>query len=122
MADETPRVEYIITYTFHLDISRSRFVGLPDTIDDVCHVATDGTPEGLKVAIYHESKKYFGGVGVNLRFDPVTMEDDKKPDPQRLYLPWHMITHLTQNTRRLHSVTPGLGDDGTYNPEGVVPQ
>ena len=121
-APTEPRVEYLITYTFHLDISRSRLVGLPDEIIDVCHIATDGSTEALKGAIYQESKKYFGGQGVNLRVDGRQIEDSEKLDVQRIYLLWHMVAYLSQTTQRLVSNTPGLQDDGNYNPEGVIKQ
>jgi len=122
MPDESPRVEYLVTYTFHLDISRSRMVGLPDTIEDTAHIATDGSPSALKQAIFVESKKYFGGQGVNLRLDGRQLEDENKMATDRIYLLWHMVSHLTQKTQRLTAVTPGLQDNGTYNPEGVVTQ
>ncbi len=122
MSDETPRVEYLLTFTFHLDVSRSRMVGLPDKIDVTHHIATDGTTEGLKGAIYSESKSYFGGQGVNLRVENRETEDENKLDPKRIYLLWHMVSHLTHKAQRLVANTPGLKDDGTYDGEGVVKQ
>jgi hypothetical protein len=118
-----PRVEYLITYTFHLDISRSRMIGLPDEIQDTVHVATDGTMEALKRAITTESKKYFGGAGVNLRLNGANqMEDEKRLDNDRVYVLWHMISFISQKTQRLTATTPGLQDNGDYDPTGVVKQ
>lgn len=116
------RVEYLITYIFHLDVSRSRMVGLPDEMYHIAHIATDGTKEGLAKAIYAESRKFFGGMGVNLRIDPSAMEDNDKIDYTKLYLLWHMVSHITSTTKRLTTNTPGLDDDGSQTDEKVILQ
>lgn len=116
-------VEYLITYTFHLDVSRSRMVGLPDQLYKTAHVNTDGTKEGLARAIYGESAKFFGGAGINLRLDESALQDNSKLDPQRIYLYHHMISHISSESKRLTGITPGLDrETGDQTDEKVTLQ
>jgi len=118
-----PDVEYLITFTFHLDVSRSRLCGLPDKLHKTIHVNTDGSKEGLARAIYAESSKFFGGTGVNLRFDETALQDNSKLDPSRLYIYHHMIAYLTSTSKRLTGLTPGLDrETGEQNDEEVILQ
>ena len=112
-------VEYLITYTFHLDVSRSRMTGLPDKMYHKAHIATDGTKEALSAAIYSESKKFFGGMGMNLRIDASAMEDNSKLDHSKIYLLWHMVSHISSTTTKLTSNTPGMDENGNVATEGI---
>jgi hypothetical protein len=97
-------------------------VGLPDQMYHTAHVATDGTKEGLVNAIYAESRKFFGGVGMNLRIDESAMEDPSKLDYSKLYLLWHMVSHITSTTKRLTGTTPNIDNQGNITDEKVTLQ
>lgn len=117
-------VEYLLTYTFHLDTSRSRQTvpALPDQLYQVVHVATDGDKQSLAKAIYAESAKFFGGTGVNLRLDSGSMEDNSKLDKQRIYVLWHMVAYITCKETRITGNTPGINEKGELTDEKVTLQ
>ena len=119
-----PRVEYLLTYTFHLDTSRSRQTvpALPDNLYQLVNILTDGDKNSLSKAIYSESSKFFGGHGINLRRDASAMEDNSKLDPERVYVFWHMVAYITCEAIRLSETTPGVDENGALTGEEVSPQ
>lgn len=115
MADH---VEYLLTYTFHLDPIQAPMLGLPQKMYDVKHIATDGSKDSIRDAINRESIPYLSfpnglpKTGVTLRVDPSAMEDTTKLDTDRIYIFNNLIRAITCKAKRMTGETPQVDLDG----------
>lgn len=113
MADH---VEYLLTFTFHLDPIQAPLLGLPQKMFDVKHVATDGSKDSLVEAVNRESLPYLSfpnglpKTGVTLRKDPSAMEDNNIVDTDRIYIFNNLIRAITCKQQRLTGETPAVLD------------
>ena len=104
--------EYLITYTFYLDINKSRMVGLPDKMYDTKHVITDGSREALVQAVNDNSTGYLvlpNGMprnGVPLKIDPTMFDGGDEVASNRVYIFHHMICAIRASHKLLSGATP----------------
>ena len=115
MADH---VEYLLTFTFHLDPIQAPMLGLAQKMYDVKHVATDGSKDSLVEAVNRESSPYISypngmpKTGVTLRKDPSSMEGSNMIDTDRIFIMNNLIRAITVTTKRLTGETPTTDLDG----------
>lgn len=120
-------VEYLITYTFHLDPIRAALIGLPAKMTDMKHVATDGSKEMLVEAVNRESVQYLNfpngmpRVGVALRVDPSALENPAIVDMGRIFIFHNMICAITAEHKRLTGETPHIEGGVLTNIDGKEP-
>ena len=118
------QVEYLLTFTFHLDPIQAPLLGLPQKMYDVKHVATDGSKDMLVEAVNRESLPYISfpngmpKTGVTLRKDPSSMEDATIIDTDRIYLMNNLIRCITCKHQRLTGETPSVVDDVLMTSDG----
>jgi hypothetical protein len=89
--------DYLIKFIGHIN-ERKRPENFPREIYDLLFVRIDEKvgKDGLVNAVNTESMKYIRLQGMTVRMvDPEQMEDLTKIDTERMYVPMHMITHIT---------------------------
>ena len=124
-------VEYLLTFTFHLDPIQAPMLGLAQKMYDVKHVATDGTKDSLVEAVNRESQPYIAypnglpKTGITLRKDPSAMEGADMIDTDRIFIMNNLIRAITVTTKRMTGETPQVDLDGilsTLDGKEVKPQ
>lgn len=114
-------VEYLLTFTFHLDPIQAPMLGLAQKMYDVKHVATDGSKDSLVEAVNRESLPYISypngmpKTGVTLRKDPSSMEGQNMIDTDRIFIMNNLIRAITVKTQRLTGETPQVDLDGVLS-------
>lgn len=114
-------VEYLLTFTFHLDPIQAPMLGLAQKMFDVKHVATDGSKDALVDAVNRESQPYISysngtpKTGISFRKDPSAMEDSAIIDTDRIFIFNNLIRAITVKTQRLTGETPQPDLDGVLS-------
>jgi hypothetical protein len=95
----------ILTFVGHIDetkrpryIDREHTQEFPTKIFDVMFIRVDESkgPEGIVNAVNTESLKYIRQQGMTVRtVPPGNLDDLAKVDSDRMFVPIHMITHIT---------------------------
>lgn len=110
-------MDYIVTFTAFID-ERKRPERFPKVIKDVLPVTfNNGTELVNFVNARNEMYNRNQGMGVNL--DPGSLEDLSIIDTKRVWVPMHMITHLTASIKALTGEMPQITNAGiTEMPSG----
>lgn len=98
-------MDHVLTFVGHIDetkrpryIDRARTQEFPTKVFDVLFIRVDESkgPEGLVNAVNTESLKYIRQQGMTVRtVPPGNLDDLNKVDAERMFVPMHMITHIT---------------------------
>lgn len=106
--------DYLITYVGHLDILKARVAMLPDKIYDSTLVRVEDR-EGLVNAVNKESLNYIRFQGMSVRMNPTAAEIFNQVDSDRMFVPMHMITHITPEVRLLTGEMPIIDATGAVS-------
>ena len=110
--DETRRPRYI-------DEGREPKIEFPKKIYDLHFIRTDGSDQMLVDEVNKKSAQYVRNNGMSVRFDPFGSEDMTKVTSDRMWVPMHMITHITVLFAPIVAEVPGFDVSGQLvNPSG----
>jgi hypothetical protein len=110
-------MDYIITFTGYID-ERKRPENFPRKIEDVQVVSF---PDGDALVNYVNKRvfMYAANQGMGVAIDKGAMEDMRIIDTNRMWVPTHMITHITATYKTIMGEMPQVAANGiTEMPSG----
>ena len=109
--------DWIVTFTGYID-ERKRPERFPRVIKDVLAVSFQNSIE-LVNFVNARNEMYNRNQGMGINLDPSALEDLSIIDTKRVWVPMHMITHLTATIKNVIGEMPQISDAGiTEMPSG----
>lgn len=117
-------MHYLLTFIGHIDVHKKPD-GFPHHVSDT-RVVTSDTAAGAVQAINDGYMVYVRMLGMHVRMDPAKLEAINALEYDRVWVPMHMITHIThalqpiQDTKAVMNITSGM-ELPASNGEGEAP-
>ena len=99
-------MNYMITFFGHIDVAK-RPIGFPDVVHELIVINTTNIDAIVKAA-NDASQRYIRDQGMSVGLKPHLPDEVGKLDLDRVWVPMHMITHITLSVRTVEGEVPQM--------------